>query len=66
MKAICPNDPTHCEFVTVAQISEDWVVDAGGNFIEEPQNPEREVVHGPSPENTWTCRKCGGEARVTR
>jgi hypothetical protein len=64
MKAVCPNDPTHNRFITVAHVSQDWVVDEEGNFIEEVAT--QEVVARPDVGNSWTCKVCGVEAKVTR
>jgi len=64
MKAVCPKDPTHKKFVTVVTVTEDWVVDAQGNFLDVPDSSETEVVHKPDPGNTWTCAECGEQARV--
>lgn len=64
MKATCPKDKTHKKFITVVTVTEDWVVDAQGNFIDVPDNSESEVVHGPNSDNTWTCAECGTQARV--
>ena len=69
LKATCPNDPTHEYFVTVAYVSEDWIVDSAGNFqdVEHryPWEGERQVLHRPDPGNIWTCRECGAAAKVT-
>ena len=64
MHATCPKDPKHNKFVTVAHMSEDWVVDPNGNFICNPSNPEQQVVHGPTVGNIWSCYICGAEAKV--
>ena len=63
-KARCPKDPTHKQFVTVAHVTEDWVVDASGNFLEVHEGSEGSVVHRPDPGNIWTCLVCGTEATV--
>jgi len=66
MKATCPKDPNHNRFVTVAHVTEDWIVDEAGNFIElAGKGGESEVVHGPNPGNTWECAECGAQATVT-
>ena len=62
LTAECPKDPKHQEFITVAHISEDWVVDEHGNFIEVFETGE--IVSKPQPGNTWTCKACGAEAVV--
>jgi|19_taG_2_1085344.scaffolds.fasta_scaffold04570_6 hypothetical protein len=68
MKAKCPNDPNHKEFVTVAYVSEDWVVDENGDFIEVFENNDTCILHEPSADNIWYCNTCdnGTEAKVER
>jgi hypothetical protein len=65
MLARCPNNPTHKRFVTVAHVTEDWVVDERGNFIRVSGSTYAETVSGPNPDNTWSCLECGAEAIVT-
>jgi hypothetical protein len=64
VKATCPADPSHNRFITVAHITEDWVVNEHGEFITEGGPGAGEVVALPHPENTWTCVVCGAEANV--
>lgn len=64
MTVRCPKDPTHKEFVTVATVTEDWVVDDGGYFIEVARPSESQVVHGPDRHNIWTCHTCGAAAII--
>ena len=63
MKAVCPNDPSHKKFITVAHVTEDWVVDEKGNFIE--SLGAIETVHGPDEGNIWSCNTCGADAEVS-
>lgn len=65
MKAICPNNIEHKQFVTTAHVCQDWVVDENGNFLEE-ENSCVEVTHGPDADNIWTCKICGAEAVVEK
>lgn len=65
MNARCPNNPEHDQFITVAHVTEDWVVDREGNFLEEAPAQDKQTVHGPTVGNTWTCRECGADAIVT-
>ena len=68
LKATCPNSPDHKYFVTVAYVSEDWIVDEHGNFQDVETGPDKDpsqVLHKPDPGNVWTCRECGAEAKVT-
>lgn len=64
MKAVCPNNPEHNKFITVAHITQYWKVDSEGYFIEFAENC-LEVTHGPDEGNSWTCDICGAEAIVT-
>jgi len=57
---ICPKNNEHLLFITVAHISEFWIVDGDGNF-EEIDSPG-EIVAKPDPLNSWTCVECGTEA----
>ena len=62
MIAKCPNNCPSEQFVTVAHVTEDWVVDAQGDFISVQESLE--TTHGPDSGNTWTCNSCGTEAKV--
>ena len=62
MKAICPKNPDHKLFITVAHVMHDWVVDENGVFVEDIG--ALETAHGPNLGNVWTCRTCGAEAKV--
>jgi len=64
MKAECPNNKDHKQFVTVAHVTEDWVVDENGDFLDVFDGNNCETTHGPDPENIWTCLECGAEAVV--
>ena len=63
VKAICPKNSEHARFITVAHVSQDWVVDSEGNFIYQ-FGPDLETVADPNPGNTWTCKECGANATV--
>ena len=64
MKASCPKNPAHNRFVTVAHVTEDWVVNEYGEFIEVQNDSEVEVVAPPDPDNFWVCNECGTTADV--
>jgi hypothetical protein len=64
MKARCPNDPEHKRFVTVAHVTQEWIVDEHGEYLSRFEGGESETVHGPDPGNTWQCVECGAEAKV--
>lgn len=63
MKAVCPKNKTHKEFITVAHVTQDWKVDERGNWLE-TIHQGIETTHGPNPGNTWTCVECGEEAII--
>ena len=56
---ICPNDPSHKRFYTTAHVTEEWLVDEQGAFIEAVDTGGGEAVHGPNHGNSWTCAECG-------
>ena len=64
MTACCPTDAAHKRFVTVAHVSQDWVVDERGNFLDSVGGGE--TVAAPQPENTLTCQECGAQAEITQ
>ena len=57
-KRVCPEDSSHKRFITVAYVSEDWIVDDDGNFIE-VMDTNGQLLHGPNHGNIWTCAECG-------
>lgn len=59
---VCPKCGAR-EFVTVAHVTQTWMVDENGNFLEELTSCD-EVLHGPDDGNIWTCAKCGAEALI--
>ena len=63
LRAVCPNNPMHTMFVTVAHVAEDWVVDPHGRLLKSLDAPH-DVVATPDRGNTWTCRLCDAEALV--
>ena len=63
MLATCPNNPTHKRFITVAHVSQDWVVNEHGDFLEQ-SGSDLETVASPNIGNTWTCKECGTTANV--
>ena len=63
MFAICPNDPTHDQFITVAHVAENWIVDREGNYQKSLDGPH-DVVAPPNRGNIWNCRICNAEAIV--
>jgi len=62
MKAKCPNSDEHKRFLTIAHVSEEWIVDEAGEFVD--RNAFLDVDEGPQVGNSWTCFTCGAEADV--
>jgi len=62
MKAICPGNPDHKIFITVAHQMNDWKVDQFGNFQEDLGCIQ--VTCPPQTGNIWSCAKCGSQAQV--
>ncbi len=56
MKAVCPNNPDHKEFITSAHEVHDWVVDQNGEFIKDICCTE--ISARPNIDNTWICNSC--------
>lgn len=57
MRKICPrcgNDT----FLVTAHVTQDWLVDADGNFIEEKKACV-DVTHRPDNDDIWACAECG-------
>lgn len=61
MKAICPNNREHKEFISSTLIIEDWKVDSEGNYI---STTDRCIALGynEDEEEVWKCATCGSWA----
>ena len=59
---VCPEDKTHDRFIATAHVTEDWVVDGDGNYIEHAIETDYQVLHAPDKHDIWTCAICGTEA----
>lgn len=46
------------KFYTMAHVSEEWLVDENGKYIETTV-PHIEVIRKPDNNDTWVCMKCG-------
>lgn len=62
MRAICPIDPKHDKFYTMAHVAEEWLVDEHGDFLEVHERCE--TTHEPDMYNIWTCAICSATAKV--
>tara|TARA_Y100001963_G_scaffold14528_1_gene18130 strand:+ start:1057 stop:1266 length:210 start_codon:yes stop_codon:yes gene_type:complete len=59
---VCPKDKTHGRFIVTAHVTEDWIVDGEGNFVELSTKSDCQVLHEPDEQDVWTCAICGAEA----
>lgn len=66
MKVTCPKDPSHKSFNVTAHVTEDWVVDEQGNFVEISPDNDPQVVHEPDSGDYYTCKECGTDAKAER
>ena len=48
-------------FEVTAHVTQDWLVDGNGDFIQEISNCE-EVTHWPDDDDVWMCARCGYDA----
>jgi len=55
---VCPNSPDHKTFHITAHVTEEWLVDERGEFLE-VSGDGGETVHGPDHDDIWTCSECG-------
>ena len=65
MKAQCPKDPTHQEFIATATVGEDWKVNSDGRFLELVENQTGyQIINEPlfGNGNEWVCSVCGETA----
>ena len=58
---VCPKDSAHKEFVTVAVVCQNWVVDGEGNFLDLAEECT-DIYFKPDSSNIWECAECGTEA----
>lgn len=62
MKRICPNNKEHKEFSVVCHVTEEWIVDENGEFLELLEGCI-DITYGPN-DSVWYCTECGAEARA--
>ncbi len=55
----CPKDPTHDKFLAQATLTQEWLVDANGEWLE--TKGDVEMVRAPIEDTFWTCAICGCE-----
>jgi hypothetical protein len=64
MKAECPNNKLHSNFLASATVQEDWIVDGNGNVL--AKLGQSAVIVEPSQlPDSWKCADCGNAATVT-
>ena len=59
-KLSCLKDPQHNRFSASAHVTEDWVVDGHGNWLESDIGGDVQVVSGPC-FDVSVCMECGAE-----
>ncbi len=63
LRATCPNNPKHEEFVVVLYVPQKWIVARDGfllgqdDYIESDPQP-------PTVDDVWVCWRCGDRAKV--
>ena len=63
MKITCPEDKKHNRFGTTAHVTEEWVVDEFGLFIDVIPGSS-EIVHAPDKGDLFSCLDCGADAKA--
>lgn len=64
MRVTCPKDKSHEGFIATAHVTEEWLMDSNGDFLEVYSSDDTEVVHRPDNEDVWYCQECGADAEV--
>ena len=62
MELACPKCGSK-KFTVVAHVTEEWITDEKGNFLEVHQSCI-DVIHKPDKDDCWLCAECGNEAIV--
>lgn len=63
MRLVCPNDEAHARFIGTAHVTEDWVLDPFGQFLEKCKETfDAVTTHRPDEDDVITCETCGAEA----
>ena len=65
MKISCPRNAEHNKFITVAHVSQDWIVDEAGNFIKLNGPEAIETIAGPTVGNDFTCVACMNDIKAS-
>jgi hypothetical protein len=66
VKLVCPKDPAnHVLFSVMAHVTEEWIVDARGEFVEKGSVDVGDVTHRPqvgSSDYHFICDECSADA----
>ena len=57
MKITCPTSEDHTEFYVIVDVSQEWLVNNAGDFLEEGEFVG--TIHGPTPYKEYICAECG-------
>lgn len=63
MKITCPKNKDHKTFNVTAHVSEVWIVDENGDYLDRTDGASH-VVHEPDVDDLYTCDECTAEAKV--
>ncbi len=58
---MCPENRKHKKFSATGHVTQTWLIDEHGNFIEEVTSCD-DTTHTPGMDDVWTCQVCGTEA----
>lgn len=62
LKLKCPNNCASQEFWATAHVTQDWVIDSEGDFVDVIANSESTTLHYPDIDDSIVCRECHQEA----
>ena len=65
MKIVCPENAAHKKFSVTAHVSEEWIVDATGEFVATVERGGGQVTHRPDSGDYYVCAECSTDAKVT-
>lgn len=57
MRLICPNNPNHITFYGHATVTQDWLLDQRGEFLDESESC-LDVVRYPQVGDDFACAEC--------
>lgn len=64
MKIKCPVNPLHDRFMATAHVTEDWILDKDGHFVEVDKSYTSITTHYPTKKDVIICKICGSIAKA--